>query len=811
VAEKFICIHGHFYQPPRENAWLEAVEIQDSAYPYHDWNQRITEECYSANAYSRILDHEEKIIKIVNNYEKMSFNFGPTLLAWMEEKNPEIYEAIIEADSKSMNHFSGHGSAMAQAYNHMIMPLAGSRDKYTQVFWGIQDFQHRFGRKPEGMWLPETAVDLETLSIMAELGIRFTVLAPSQAARIRKIGKKEWYDVTGGIINPRKPYIQKLRRREKIAVFFYDGPISQAVAFESLLKNGEKFAYRIVEGFVNRDETQLVNIATDGESYGHHSAFGEMALAYAIKYIEDNNLATLTNYGEYLEKHPPSYEVQIIENTSWSCSHGLERWCNNCGCGATDGYHLQWRRPLREAMDLLRDNAADAFEKESGKFLYDPWKARNDYISIILDRSSENVEMFIKKHVKPSARPAETTRILKLFEMQRHAMLMYTSCGWFFNDISRIETIQIIQYAGRVLQLCGEMFNKDFESLFLQKLAEAKSNLFFFRDGKQVYERHIRPAILDLKGVASHYAISSLFEDYSDHTTLFCYDIQRHKHRSAEAGIAKLGSGCVEITSNITRESGIMQFAVLYVGDHNLSCGIRKHGDDRNFEKFMGILSDRFDKAEFTEIFRMLDSWFKNSIYSLNSLFRDGQRKIISLILDRKVKDALVVYKHLYQQNIPLMRFLKGSSSPCPPALYSAGTLALNEELKNQFKQETLDHGVIEELLKEAELAGITLEADTLEYTIRKKIEAKAKQFEQNPICPELLNRINISVDLVYKLPFYVNLRNLQNIFYKAVVYQFQKEQLKKIPDDESSAGFFELFKTICKKLNIRISEHNNE
>jgi alpha-amylase/alpha-mannosidase (GH57 family) len=806
MSEKYICIHGHFYQPPRENAWLEAVEIQDTAHPYHDWNQRITEECYSANAYSRILDQEEKITRIVNNYEKMSFNFGPTLLTWMEKNTPDIHKAIVEADLKSINHFSGHGSAMAQAYHHMIMPLANSRDKYTHVFWGIQDFQRRFGRKPEGMWLPETAVDFETLKIMADLEISFTILAPSQAARKRKLGEKKWEDVRGGIINPRRPYLQKLPGTE-IVIFFYDAPISQAVAFGGLLKNGEEFAHRMLKGFVDQDEPQLVHIATDGESYGHHSLFGDMALAYAVKYIEDENLAILTNYGEYLEKHPPSYEVDIIENTSWSCSHGVKRWYDHCGCGAVDGQNQQWRRPLREALDVLRDNAADPFEKELGKFFPDPWKTRNDYIDIIQDRSPENQEIFIKAHTKhpQSIGLMEKVRILKLLELQRHAMQMYTSCGWFFHDLSGIETIQIIQYAGRLVQLCTDVFNQDFESHFLQKMAEAKSNIPEYGNGKQIYENHIRPAILNLKGVASHYAISSLFEDFSDRSTLFCYDIKQVNYGMAEAGIAKLCSGCVEVTSKITLESALLQFALLYVGDHNLSCGICENGCDKNFKEFILALSDRFDRAEFTEIFSSLDNYFETSIYSLNSLFRDGQRKIISLILDDKVKDALLVYQRLYRQNIPLMRFLKGSSTPCPPALYSAGTLALNQELKEQFKQDALNYDIIMELLKEAKLAGILLEAATLEYTMRKNIEAKAKQFEENPFHLELLNRINNSIDLVYNLPFYVNLRKLQNVFHDAAVNKFENYCRKKKLEDKLVANRIDLFRIICEKLNIRI------
>jgi alpha-amylase/alpha-mannosidase (GH57 family) len=810
MAEKYICIHGHFYQPPRENAWLEAVEIQDSAHPYHDWNQRISEECYFANSFSRILDQDGKIAGIVNNYEKMSFNFGPTLLAWMENNTPDIYGAILEADSKSMNRFSGHGSAMAQAYNHMIMPLANSRDKYTQVFWGIRDFEHRYGRKPEGMWLPETAVDLETLQIMAEMGIAFTVLTPYQAEKVRKFGENEWHDVTGGLIDPKMPYVQKLPGGGEIAIFFYDGPISQAVAFESLLKNGEKFAKRLLEGFVERDEAQVVHIATDGESYGHHSPFGDMALAYAMKYIEDENLATLTNYGEYLEKYPPSYEVEIMENTSWSCSHGVERWRDDCGCGSTDGHNQQWRRPLRNALDWLRDNAVDVYEKELGRLFHDPWKARDNYIDIIQDRSPENLEIFIDRHAGKSTSHSDRVRILKLLEMQRHAMLMYTSCGWFFNDLSRIETVQIIQYAGRLLQLCAEMTDQDFASPFLEKMAEAKSNVHTYGNGKQIYENWIKPAIVDLRGVASHYAITSLFENFSDQSTIFCYNVRCITSHSAEAGMARLGSGHVEITSEITRESSVLQFAVLYVGDHNLSCGILENGEVKKFQELIQNLSECFDRAEFNEIHHILNNYFENSIYSLNSLFRDGQRKIINLILEDKVKDALVVYQRLYRQNIPLMRFLRGTSTPCPPALYSAGTLGLNGELKEQFNQDVLDHHTIAELLKEAELAGIALEADTLEYTIRKNLEAKAKQVEENPDHLGLLNQITSSIDLIYNLPFDVNLRKLQNIFYDTAQRKISDYRWKKEMGDKGAADWIDAFEAVCEKLNIRIPENHD-
>ncbi|HLD48057.1 MAG TPA: glycoside hydrolase, partial [Desulfobaccales bacterium] len=356
--EKYICIHGHFYQPPRENPWLEAIELQDSAFPYHDWNERIAAECYAPNTLSRILDGEGRIIRLPNNYARISFNFGPTLLAWMMDKTPEIYEAILAADRQSQERFSGHGSALAQAYSHMIMPLAHRRDKYTQVLWGIRDFEHRFGRPPEGMWLPETALDIETLDIMAELGLRFTILAPRQAHKVRKIGQGPWRDVRGGRIDPTTPYLLKLCKGQTINLFFYDGPISQGIAFEDVLERGENLASRLVNAFsAERPWPQLVHIATDGETYGHHRTHGDMALAYALDHLETENSVFLTNYGEFLEKYPPSFEVKILENSSWSCVHGVERWRQDCGCnsGLRPGWSQAWRTPLREALDWLRD------------------------------------------------------------------------------------------------------------------------------------------------------------------------------------------------------------------------------------------------------------------------------------------------------------------------------------------------------------------------------------------------------------------------------------------------------------------------
>jgi alpha-amylase/alpha-mannosidase (GH57 family) len=496
---RFLCIHGHFYQPPRENPWLEAVEVQDSAYPYHDWNERITAECYAPNAASRILDGEGRVERIVNNYARISFNFGPTLLSWLEAKKPEVYRSILAADVESRERFSGHGSALAQGYNHIILPLANRRDKRTQILWGLADFERRFGRKAEGMWLPETAVDLETLELLAAAGVRFTILEPCQAGRVRAMGGGgEWQDVSGGRIDTTVPYevvIPGVPGGQRLAVFFYDGGVSRAVAFEGLLNSGERFAERLTSTVPqDREGDRLIHIATDGETYGHHHRFGEMALSYALHHVEAHGLARLTNYGEYLAAHPPGMEVEIVENTSWSCAHGVDRWREDCGCqtGGDPGWNQAWRAPLRQALDWLRDELIPRYEEAARAFFPDPWAARDEYVHVLLDRSRQSVDVFLDR--VSGGRPPEgkdRVRALRLLELQRHAMLMYTSCGWFFNDLAGLETEQILAYAGRVVELAEQLFETPVEGSFLGFLERARSNAPERGTGRDLYEERV--------------------------------------------------------------------------------------------------------------------------------------------------------------------------------------------------------------------------------------------------------------------------------------------------------------------------------
>ncbi|MBC8287372.1 MAG: DUF3536 domain-containing protein [Nitrospinae bacterium] len=487
---RFVCVHGHFYQPPRENPWLKAITYQHSAYPFHDWNERINAECYAPNTQARILDGKGNVSEIVNNYSRMSFDFGPTLLSWMESKAPDTYQLVLEADKISQKLFSGHGSAIAQCYSHMIMPLANSRDKYTQVYWGIRDFEFRFKRFPEGMWLPETAVDLETLQLMADLGIRFTILAPHQA------GKLLVHAEESGPLDIYHPYKVRLHAGKSIDIFFYNGLLSQSLAFENLLRDGKSFAEKLIQTDM-RDEPHLLSIATDGETYGHHHKFGDMALAFALRYIDDQVDTQLTNYAEYLEKFPPEQEIEIKERTSWSCAHGVARWSINCGChtGGHPEWNQHWRAPLRHALDWLQCRVDSIYADLGTKYFEDPWEARNRYICILLSQCDRDV--FLSEQSRSGLKESEKVVAHNLLELQRHSMLMYTSCGWFFNDISGIETEQILLYAGRAIQLAEELSGVSLEPDFLKLLELAKSNVPEKGNGAQIYQNVVKIATID--------------------------------------------------------------------------------------------------------------------------------------------------------------------------------------------------------------------------------------------------------------------------------------------------------------------------
>ncbi len=806
--DRYICIHGHFYQPPRENPWLEDVEVQDSAYPYHDWNERITAECYAPNTVSRLLDGEGRIVKLPNNYAKISFNFGATLLAWMQVKAPDIYEAILAADRMSQKNFSGHGSALAQAYNHMIMPLANRRDKFTQVFWGIRDFEYRFKRAPEGMWLPETAVDLETLDIMAELGIKFTILAPHQAKQLRLIGQDSWVDVSSGTIDPTMAYEINLPSGRRIAAFFYDGPISRAVAFEGLLNRGENLAHRLVGAFSDASQLpQLVHIATDGETYGHHQCFGDMALTYALHYLETEKLASLTNYGEYLEKHAPLFEVEIFENSSWSCAHGVERWHQDCGCnsGGHPGWNQAWRSPLREALDWLRDTLAPRFEEKAGQYLKDPWAARNDYIQVIVDRKPEVVEKFLSRHAARDLSDLDKVSVLKLMDMQRNAQLMYTSCGWFFDELSGLETVQVMHYASRALKLMQDITGADLETALLERLEQAKSNIGEYGDGRRIYDKFVKPGRLDLEKVGAHYAVSSLFEDYPKQARIFCYRVEQEAFQHSEVGTAKLAVGRVRVTSERTWDSVVLNFAALHFGAQNLCAGVKGSQSLEDFEAMVQEVTAVFGTGEFTETINRLNQHFGACTYSLRSLFRDEQRRVLNRIMESSLEGTRFVYRKGYDHHLPFMRFLIDLGIPLPEPLPHTAEFVLNDNLCQSFERPEIDAAAIQQMITEARTLKLNLDEVSLKFTMRRALERLAAKFRETPDDFNCLRQLAAAVSLVRTMPFEVGLWKVQNIYFEMVNTVLPEWRWKAEHGEAEAHGWVADFLQLGQDLSVKV------
>lgn len=767
-APRYVVIHGHFYQPPRESPWLERIEREESAFPAHDWNERVTDECYAPNAHARILGPHGRIVAITNNYARISFNVGPTLLGWMESARPDVYAAILEADAESARRFGGHGSAMAQVYNHMILPLANRRDRVTQVRWGIRDFSHRFGRRPEGMWLAETAVDVESLEILAEHGIRFTVLAPHQCARVRRPGGS-WEDVSGERVDPRRPYLARLPSGRSIALFFYDGPISRAVAFERLLDDGHRFADRILGAFApRRDEPQLVHIATDGETYGHHHRYGEMALAVALSRLEHDRSVTLTTYGQLLELWPPTWEAQIVENTSWSCAHGIERWRSDCGCNSGTGWQQRWRAPLRESLDWLRDQLAPLYERETAKLLRDPWEARDGYIDVVLDRSAPSVAAFFAAHARGELGADERRRALSLLELSRHAMLMYTSCGWFFDELSGLETVQVLRYAARAMQLAERLFGVSLEPGFLERLAKAPSNRPEYRDGEGVWRALVEPAKVELSKVGACFAIGSVFDDAPERRSMGGFDGELVEHDLEQTGASRLSLGRLRVRSRVTHEQEDYEFAVLHLGDHNLLGGIRPYTGAAPHVAARSVLGQAFSRADITEVVRQIERLYDGATFSLRTLFHDEQAALLERLLADRAAAVEDMYESIYRQAAPLMRFLQSLGQPAPPAFRAAAEYTLMARLGRELsKGRHVDLGRITDLLEEAKEASVALDSAVLGRRLQKTLEDLLLELSRAPDDRDLLRVVSGLASFAARVPWKTELGEAQNTVWK--------------------------------------------
>ena len=812
--KKYLTIHGHFYQPPRENPWLEAIELQDSALPFHDWNERINKECYNPNSVSKIVDSRNRILDIVNNYEHISFNFGPTLLSWMEQFAPLTYERIIKADIESIAEHDGHGNAMAQVYNHIIMPLANENDKITQVKWGIKDFEYRFGRKPEGMWLAETAVDDDTLRVLEENGIKFTVLSPYQALKIRKEDDKDWTDVSWGNIDPARSYRYYIKSApgKFIDLFFYDGAISRSVAFDELLKDGNKFAKRLRDGVSDcRDYPQLIHIATDGESYGHHTKFGDMALAYVLQIKAKEEGFTITNYGEYLENCRSDYEVDIKQASSWSCFHGVGRWKEDCGCstGGHPGWNQKWRKPLRDALDYLRDELAKLFEAEGPKYFNkNCWDVRNNYIDVILDRSSLSVNKFHKENFLPDLSDEDKVKAMELLEIQRQAQLMYTSCGWFFSEISGIETVQIMKYAARAMQLAAVFTKKDFETRFTEILSEAKSNITEYGTGRDIFNNFVKPSIVTTKQVASLWAISSLYQDFEDEEDVYCYSITRNDYQKVQKGNSNFVVGHIELRSRITLQKSNLMFALMQYSGGDFHCAIKEYSDDFEYNKMKNDLIKTFMLNPLTEIIRALDENFGKDYFTLKDIFIEERRKILQRLLKDKMEKFAQIYQDMYDEGKGSIYHMQTLGLAIPDEFKIAAEYALSRKFNELIADSNgfVEPAVLQQAMDinfEAKSMGIKLDKQPSNNIFSKKIRqninrlAYSFEIQQADVVLELFEYIE-------KLELEVDISEAQNIFFSKIYLNIGEIiESSQNSNRKSDKRFVEMLLDIGTKLNI--------
>lgn len=812
--DKFLTIHGHFYQPPRENPWLEAIELQDSAQPFHDWNERITKECYNPNSVSKIVDNRNRILDVVNNYEYMSFNFGPTLLSWLEHYAPTTYERIIKADIESMDAHGGHGNAMAQVYNHIIMPLANECDKQTQVKWGIRDFEYRFGHKPEGIWLAETAVDDDTLRVLVENGIKFTVLSPYQALKMKRISDKDWTDVSWGNIDPARSYRYNIKSApgKYIDLFFYDGAISRSVAFDELLKDGNKFIRRLKEGVSDlRDYPQLINIATDGESYGHHTKFGDMALAYVLKIRAEDEGFKITNYGEFLDKYRSDYEVDIKQASSWSCFHGVGRWCEDCGCstGGHPGWNQKWRKPLREALNYLRDELAKLFEKEGPNYFNtNVWDVRNEYIDVILDRSSSNIKKFQSEYFLKDLSDESKVKAMKLLEIQRQTQLMFTSCGWFFSEISGIEPVQIMKYAARAMQLASVFTKKDFEKKFLEILSEAKSNLPEYGTGKDIYERFVKPSIVTPKQITSLWGISSIYQDFEDEEDVYCYSIKRHDYQKVQKGNSTFIVGHLEIKSKVTLETVNQVFALMQFAGGDFHCAIKEYSDENEYQQMKSTLIKTYLLNPLTEIIRTMDETFGKEYFTLKDIFIEERRKILQIMLKGKLEKFAQTYQDMYDEGKGSIYHMQNLGLTIPNEFKISASYALSHKFNDLVMHSGgfIDNTLLQQASDinfEARKMGITLDKTPSNNIFAKKILQNitrlSRSFERQQA--EVILEI---FDNVEKLELEIDIFEAQNIYFNKIYHK-----IGDIIDDSAKSGrardkeFVSMLIEIGNKLNI--------
>lgn len=798
----YVTIHGHFYQPPRENPWIEQIEVEPSASPYHDWNARITAECYRPNGTARIYDGQGRILDIVNNYRNLSFNFGPTLISWLEAQAPDTYARLLEADTQSLAAL-GHGSAIAQAYNHAILPLATTRDRETQVIWGLKDFEHRFRRPAAAMWLPETAANYPTLATLVAHGMKFVLLSPYQAKRVRPLSGGDWTQAQGNVDSTQayRCFLPdgEAGKRRSIDVFFYNGGVAADISFGDLLTDSYRLVARLEDALSpDRSRPQLVNVATDGENYGHHKKFGELALAHALTQVLPQKGLQLTNYATFLELAPPKMEVELYlgsagEGSSWSCAHGVGRWKENCGCstGGQPTWNQRWRTPLRESLDFLNRKLAAIFEAEGAKYFQDPWQARNAYIDVILDRSRSRLEAFFAHHGTANLKEDDQVPALKLLEMERHSLLMYTSCGWFFADISGLESLQVIKYAARALQLGQHFTSEPLEAPFLKVLERAVSNIPAEGNGLTIYQKRIKPAVVDYPKVANQWVISWLKDrERQCPSHIYHYRAEPMELEEKTQGSLQFAAGRLNLTSGITRERRTLAFFTAFLGSYLYRTQVQTHPSS---QEFLALRDEFFRVLEATpeDLIPLMVRRLGETYYSIHDIFQEEKLQVFHDLLRPSQEEAVELVAHSFEEPRALLKAMATEGLPTPRLYRALGEITLNRrlvELLRRMEPDPTSLATSEEILEviaDAQLMGLKLEthegAKILGRILHRHLLDLEETFEL-----ETVIRLGDFMSFVSRVPLTLELTEAQNFLFTLMQERFPEVAAHAVKDPKA-------------------------
>jgi alpha-amylase/alpha-mannosidase (GH57 family) len=792
MSSTYLIIHGHFYQPPRENPWTEMVEPEPSAAPFHDWNERIYRECYRANDNARILRPDGVAEALVSNYQHLSFNMGPTLLSWMQTHHQHGYQRLLAADMESVAQ-RGFGNAIAQAYNHCILPLCNERDRKTQIRWGLADFKSRFGRAAQSLWLPETACNHRVLGDLIDEGLMYVLLAPRQAQRVRPLGGAEdsWRDVGDGSVDPGQAYryYHKDGSGRHIDLFFYDGPIAQAIAFEDALKNSGAFI-----GLFKRAQAgpgRLVHVATDGESYGHHTHFGDRTLAYALTREAPQQGFKVSNYAAYLLAHPATMEADLKvgdndEGSSWSCVHGVGRWCRDCGChtGGQPGWNQAWRGPLREALDILRDALALEYERASQGLLKDPWKARDAFIDVILHPSPVVKARFLAEHAAAELDEAQQRRALSLLDMQRQCQLMYTSCGWFFNDLAGIETVQILKYACRAMDYAQDLGLEAPRDRFLAKLNEAHSNFPDQGDGRRIFRTQVEPLRVGVDRLSAHLGLTSLVDGGGEgQLGGWTYAVSRFER--LRLGALNLASGRVQLEARITGERFDAAYVAVQFGGVDFHCAVKPYESDDAHTAQVAKVEAAFLRGLVPGILSALRDEFGGKEFGLEQVLPDGRERLARAAFADLLDDLSEQSAHVYAENKHRLDLFQAAGFPLPAELRKAAELTLSRQFEAEVREQhkSLDpkaYSRAMELAREARQLGYKLDTPNSQKLFGEMLTDAVKSALDSPDSSRLDAAVAL-LKLTKELGIHPNLERAQEIACRAKDVMHAPEKLAEL------------------------------